>query len=139
MQPVKFGVGQAVRRIEDDALVRGAGHYIADHAPAGLRHAVMLRSPHAHASFRITDVATGDFTGDTIPDIAVTYNDATSHGRVAIMVNTGLGHGYVVKTLAFGQTTPFKSMALADFEQPVHAAVRTTLRGFVQVREEKFP
>ena len=57
MQPVKFGVGQAVRRIEDDALVRGAGHYVADHAPAGLLHAVVLRSPHAHAGFRITDAA----------------------------------------------------------------------------------
>ena len=57
MQPVKFGVGQAVRRIEDDALVRGAGHYVADHAPAGLLHAVVLRSSHAHAGFRITDAA----------------------------------------------------------------------------------
>ena len=66
-----------------------------------------------------TDVAAGDFTGDTIPDIAVTYNDATSHGRVVVMVNTGLGHGFLSKTLAFGQTTPFKSMALADFDSAV--------------------
>jgi carbon-monoxide dehydrogenase large subunit len=56
MQPIKFGVGQAVRRLEDDALVRGAGRYVADHAPAGLLHAVVLRSPHAHARFEITDV-----------------------------------------------------------------------------------
>jgi carbon-monoxide dehydrogenase large subunit len=57
MQPVKFGVGQAVRRLEDDALVRGAGRYVADHAPAGLLAAVVLRSPHAHARFAITDAA----------------------------------------------------------------------------------
>ena len=57
MQPIKFGVGQAVRRLEDDALVRGAGRYVADYTPAGLLHAVVLRSPHAHARFRITDVA----------------------------------------------------------------------------------
>jgi carbon-monoxide dehydrogenase large subunit len=57
MQPVKFGIGQAVRRLEDDALVRGAGRYVADHAPAGLLQAVVLRSPHAHARFAITDVA----------------------------------------------------------------------------------
>ena len=56
MQPAKFGVGQAVRRTEDDALLRGAGRYVADHAPAGLLHAVVLRSPHAHARVRITDV-----------------------------------------------------------------------------------
>ena len=57
MQPPKFGSGQAVRRKEDDALLRGVGHYVADHAPAGVLHAVVLRSPHAHARFRITDVA----------------------------------------------------------------------------------
>src|ERR1700726_603545 len=57
MQPVKFGVGQAVRRIEDDRLLRGAGHYVADHAPAGLLDALVLRSQHPHARFRIADVA----------------------------------------------------------------------------------
>src|SRR5271156_4025651 len=56
MQPIKFGVGQAVRRIEDDALLRGAGRYVADHAPDGLLHAAVLRSPHAHARFRVVDV-----------------------------------------------------------------------------------
>lgn len=55
--PMKFGSGQAVARKEDDPLLRGVGHYVADHAPAGVLYAVMLRSPHAHAHFRITDVA----------------------------------------------------------------------------------
>jgi carbon-monoxide dehydrogenase large subunit len=53
MQKTKFGVGQPVRRKEDDALLRGAGRYVGDYAPAGLLHAVVLRSPHAHARFRI--------------------------------------------------------------------------------------
>ncbi len=57
MPPTKFGFGQAVRRTEDDALLRGAGRYVADHAPEGALHAVVLRSPHAHARFRVTDVA----------------------------------------------------------------------------------
>ena len=57
MQPLKFGVGQSVRRKEDDPLVRGAGRYVADHSPAGTLQAVVLRSPHAHARFAITDVA----------------------------------------------------------------------------------
>jgi carbon-monoxide dehydrogenase large subunit len=57
MQPVKFGFGQPVLRKEDDALLRGNGRYVADHAPAGLLHATVLRSPHAHARFRVTDVA----------------------------------------------------------------------------------
>src|SRR5947207_12132424 len=55
---MKFGIGQPITRKEDEALLRGAGRYVADHAPAGLLHAVVLRSPHAHARFRITDVET---------------------------------------------------------------------------------
>ncbi|MEA2907913.1 MAG: aerobic carbon-monoxide dehydrogenase large subunit [Alphaproteobacteria bacterium] len=57
MPPSKFGIGQAVTRKEDDALLRGEGRYVADHAPAGAFQAVVLRSPHAHARFRIEDVA----------------------------------------------------------------------------------
>ncbi len=55
---MKFGVSQSMKRIEDDGLLRGAGHYVSDHAPAHTLHAVVLRSPHAHAKFTITDVAT---------------------------------------------------------------------------------
>ena len=57
MPPAKFGFGGALARKEDDALLRGAGRYVADHAPDGALHAVVLRSPHAHARFRITDGA----------------------------------------------------------------------------------
>jgi aerobic carbon-monoxide dehydrogenase large subunit len=53
---MKFGFGQALTRKEDDALLRGAGRYIADVAPAATLHAVMLRSPHAHARFSIHDL-----------------------------------------------------------------------------------
>src|ERR1051325_3846127 len=51
--PRKFGFGQSVTRKEDDPLLRGRGHYVADHAPTGALHAVVVRSPHAHARFRI--------------------------------------------------------------------------------------
>jgi carbon-monoxide dehydrogenase large subunit len=54
---VKFGTGQAVTRKEDDPLLRGTGRYVADHAPAGVLNAIVLRSPHAHARFRIVDGA----------------------------------------------------------------------------------
>src|SRR5215475_8228233 len=54
---MKFGSGQPVRRKEDDALVRGAGRYVADICPEHTLSAVVLRSPHAHARFRIADVA----------------------------------------------------------------------------------
>src|SRR5277367_825609 len=51
--PIKFGVGQSVRRKEDDALIRGLGRYTDDYAPTAALHALVLRSPHAHAKFTI--------------------------------------------------------------------------------------
>src|SRR5246127_3755967 len=56
MAPIKFGVGQSVLRKEDDALIRGKGRYTDDVAPQPALHALVLRSPHAHAKFTI-DVA----------------------------------------------------------------------------------
>ncbi len=53
---MKFGFGQPLTRKEDDPLLRGAGRYIADVAPGNPLHAVMVRSPHAHARFRIHDL-----------------------------------------------------------------------------------
>jgi carbon-monoxide dehydrogenase large subunit len=55
MTPSKFGFSQGLTRNEDDALIRGNGRYVADVLPAKTLHAVVLRSPHAHARFRITD------------------------------------------------------------------------------------
>src|SRR5258705_13889992 len=53
MASIKFGVGQCVLRKEDDALIRGKGRYTDDHAPQASLHALVLRSPHAHAKFTI--------------------------------------------------------------------------------------
>ena len=53
---MKFGFGQPLTRKEDDPLLRGAGRYIADVSPGKPLHAVVVRSPHAHADFRIDDL-----------------------------------------------------------------------------------
>ncbi|WP_368040624.1 xanthine dehydrogenase family protein molybdopterin-binding subunit [Roseicella sp. DB1501] len=45
----RFGSGRAVRRIEDQALLSGAGRFTDDVAPEGQTHLVFLRAPHAHA------------------------------------------------------------------------------------------
>ena len=57
MAAMKFGFGKALTRKEDDALLRGAGRYVADVSPDATLHAVVLRSPHAHARFAIADLA----------------------------------------------------------------------------------
>jgi aerobic carbon-monoxide dehydrogenase large subunit len=43
------GIGQPVRRKEDFSLLTGRGSYGDDVAPPTLAHAVLVRSPHAHA------------------------------------------------------------------------------------------
>ncbi len=52
---VKFGVGQPVRRFEDQRFLTGAGQYVDDRTMPGLLHAVILRSPQAHAKLRRVD------------------------------------------------------------------------------------
>ena len=45
----RFGSGQAVRRVEDESLLTGAGQFVDDHNLPGQAHVMFLRSPHAHA------------------------------------------------------------------------------------------
>jgi aerobic carbon-monoxide dehydrogenase large subunit len=52
----KFGIGQPVRRVEDRRFITGTGQYTSDVMPEGTLHAVLVRSPHAHAKFKITDI-----------------------------------------------------------------------------------
>src|SRR5688500_4243181 len=42
-------VGASVKRLEDPRLLAGLGAYVADVQLAGMLHAAILRSPHAHA------------------------------------------------------------------------------------------
>ena len=44
----KYGVGQPVRRKEDDTLVRGKGKYTDDFNLPGQAYAWIVRSSHAH-------------------------------------------------------------------------------------------
>ena len=45
----RFGSGQAVQRLEDDQLLKGAGVYTSDVVPADQAHICFFRSPYAHA------------------------------------------------------------------------------------------
>jgi carbon-monoxide dehydrogenase large subunit len=48
----QFGIGQSVSRFEDPRLLRGQGQFIDDHNLPGQAHAVLVRSPHAHARIK---------------------------------------------------------------------------------------
>ncbi|MEZ5727860.1 MAG: xanthine dehydrogenase family protein [Burkholderiaceae bacterium] len=68
----RFGSGQAVRRVEDDALLRGAGKYTDDVVPAGQLVLMFLRSPYPHA--RIASIDTADAAA--MPGVVAIYTGA---------------------------------------------------------------
>jgi carbon-monoxide dehydrogenase large subunit len=53
----KFGIGQAVRRVEDQRFITGHGRYIDDIDVAGQAYGALLLSPHAHARIKRVDTA----------------------------------------------------------------------------------
>src|SRR6201999_1256981 len=53
----KFGVGQAVRRVEDQRFITGAGRYVDDIVLPAMCHGVNVLSPHAHARIKRIDVS----------------------------------------------------------------------------------
>ncbi|TCR63373.1 xanthine dehydrogenase family protein molybdopterin-binding subunit [Bosea sp. BK604] len=55
MRPMKFGMGQPMRRVEDQRLTTGSGRYTDDTAVEGALHGYVLRSQYAHAKFAIRD------------------------------------------------------------------------------------
>lgn len=56
-QPARFGSGRAVKRIEDEGLLKGLGQYTDDVVPAGQLRAVFVRSPYPHARIVSVDTA----------------------------------------------------------------------------------
>jgi carbon-monoxide dehydrogenase large subunit len=53
----RFGSGHAVKRIEDEGLLKGIGQFTDDLAPAGHLHACFVRSPYPHAKIVSIDTA----------------------------------------------------------------------------------
>jgi carbon-monoxide dehydrogenase large subunit len=51
----KFGIGQAVKRTEDQRLLTGTGKFVGDVNLPGQAHAHVLRSPEAHAEIEKID------------------------------------------------------------------------------------
>lgn len=69
---MKFGIGQAVNRVEDQRLLTGAGRYTDDIQPDGAAHALFVRSPYAHA--RITGIDSA--AALAVPGVLAVYTAA---------------------------------------------------------------
>ena len=54
---MKFGVGQPVRRFEDQTLITGTGRYTDDIVLPKMAQCVVVRSPAAHANIRKLDAS----------------------------------------------------------------------------------
>jgi carbon-monoxide dehydrogenase large subunit len=70
----KFAIGQSVRRVEDPRLIKGFGRYSDDVNLPRQAYAVVVRSPHSHATIRSIDASAarkargvvGVLTGDDL-------------------------------------------------------------------------
>ncbi|MBY0364555.1 MAG: xanthine dehydrogenase family protein molybdopterin-binding subunit [Phreatobacter sp.] len=57
MTPTKFGMGQALSRVEDAPLIKGEGRFVSDLVPDGALVGYVVRSPFAFADFVISDTS----------------------------------------------------------------------------------
>src|SRR5260221_3996930 len=64
----QFGMGQPVRRLEDQRLVTGHGRYTDDISLAHQAYAYVLRSPHAHARIRGIDTKAAEAAPGVLAD-----------------------------------------------------------------------
>jgi aerobic carbon-monoxide dehydrogenase large subunit len=63
--PTRFGSGQAVRRLEDESLLAGAGRYADDFSSPHQAYLVFVRSPYPHAAIGSIDTA----SASTMPGV----------------------------------------------------------------------
>ncbi len=78
--------GQSVKRFEDHRLLTGQSAYVDDLKLPGMLHALVLRSPHAHATIRSIDTAaasslTGVVLVVTAPDLAEEVRNVPTRGN----------------------------------------------------------
>jgi aerobic carbon-monoxide dehydrogenase large subunit len=89
--PTRFGSGRAVKRIEDEGLLKGLGQYTDDLAPAGQLRAVFVRSPYPHARIVAIDKA----NAEAIPGVVkvTTGAELVQAGVNAIPTNPAFKRG----------------------------------------------
>jgi carbon-monoxide dehydrogenase large subunit len=92
----RSAIGAAPKRREDQRFLTGAGRYLDDLAFDGLAHAVVLRSPHAHAAIRGIDTAAARTTPGVLA--VLTGADAGADGlnplRPYVEANTQTGEPF---------------------------------------------
>lgn len=80
---MKFGIGQPIRRKEDDRFLRGAGRYVDDISLPGQAHAALLRSPVAHGRVTTLDLS----AAREAPGVLLAWSWEDVSGRLAPLAN----------------------------------------------------
>src|ERR1700728_5140727 len=113
---VADGVGQPAPRKEDARFLIGKGSYGDDEKPPNLAHAVLVRSPHAHARIRSIDAAAAKKAPGVL--IVLTGADFIADGLQPIPHNPGVtGAPDVVVRLRMQAP-----IATADYPMPADKA-----------------
>ena len=84
----EFAVGQHVTRFEDPRLLRGGGRYVDDIQLPGMAHAIVLRSPHAHAKIKSIDTKAAKAAPGVL--CVLTAADVKAAGYDDLPVHSGL-------------------------------------------------
>ena len=71
--------GQSLKRFEDFQLLTGRGSFVDDIKLPGLLHALVLRSPHAHARIRSMDVS----MAQSLPGVAAVLTAKDIEGTIS--------------------------------------------------------
>jgi len=83
-------IGEALRRKEDMRFLTGAGQYTDDINLANQRHAVFVRSPHAHARILSVDVS----AAEALPGVTRVFTGKDLEGKV-----NGLPCGWLITSV----------------------------------------
>jgi aerobic carbon-monoxide dehydrogenase large subunit len=138
----RFGIGQAVRRVEDRRFVTGHGQYVADITPARCAYAFFVRSPVAHARIGSVDVrearqAPGVLAVLTGEDVEAAGLGKLSTGLMPENLGFPPGHRTFRPLLAVGKVRFMgEAVALVVADTPAHAADAAEL---VAVEYEELP
>lgn len=120
----KFGIGQAVRRREDARLLTGEGEFVDDVALPGLVHAVVVRSPYAHARILSIDVSDAAAAAGALR--VLTIDDWKAAGLGTIPSRTEID-GIDQETLRHPARYPLADGAVKYVGEPVAFVVASSL------------
>ena len=107
-------IGSRVKRKEDVRLLRGVGKYVGDIHRAGMVHAAILRSTHAHA--RIVKIDSAEAV--KLPGVIGVLTAADMPGVKTIPMRTG-----VIPGLERSQQTPIATTKVRYVGDPVAVVV----------------